>query len=336
MGVMGCVLTFAVAAVPPSADAARPSTTAHAGRGAQSGDPGPADRVILFVLEGVGRDALQAGPMPVLSRLVKEGSVTWSAINPTPAQRLPSMASIMTGLPVEKHGVTWDRFDFARGYPRPASLFDYLDLSGGKDTAIFFMDESLYQLARPEPYIDYQMCGPLRPECNSGTVVKYVRDYLVKGMSGEGYGRRIVAMPDLLLVHLPEAGRIGQASGWSSEAYHQALQTVDGALGAILDTHRELKLLDRTTVLVTALNTGGALPRGGNGKNASQVPWIAWGFGIKAGHVIEQPVSLQDTGATVMRILGVETYTEWESRPVEEVFTAPRAIKAESVEQGRN
>ena len=50
------------------------------------------------------------------------------------------------------------------------------------------------------------------------------------------------------------------------------------------------------------------------------VPWIASGVGIKAGHSIRQPVSIIDTGATVMRALGLTTYTEWESHPVEEIF----------------
>jgi len=31
-------------------------------------------------------------------------------------------------------------------------------------------------------------------------------------------------------------------------------------------------------------------------------------------------VSIIDTGATVMRALGLTTYTEWESHPVEEIF----------------
>jgi hypothetical protein len=35
---------------------------------------------------------------------------------------------------------------------------------------------------------------------------------------------------------------------------------------------------------------------------------------------IHQPVSILDTGATVMRTLGLQTHTEWESRPVEEIF----------------
>lgn len=292
--------------------------------------PTVAERVILFVLEGVDRSSLEAGPMPRLRDLVDGGSVTWSAQNPTPDLRLPSMASLFTGLSVEKHGVDWDTFDFARGYPRAPTLFDYMDLSGGKDTAIFFMDESLYQLARPEPYIDYQVCGPLRPECTPQTLVKYVRDYMVKGASGEGYGRRILDLPHLLIVHLPQAGRAGQAEGWTSESYAAALRDVDEALGNILGVYKELGLLDHAAVIVTALNGRGSSGPGSNGHTAGQVPWIVWGYGIKAGHQIEQPVSLLDTGATVMRTLGLETYTEWDSHSVEEIFE-PRTL-ARSVE----
>jgi len=266
--------------------------------------------------------------MRVLSRLAKEGSVTWSATSATPDLRLPSMASLVMGPPVEKHGITWDKFDFARGYPRPATLFDYIDLGGGKDTAIFFMDEAMYQLARPEPYIDYQVCGALRPECTPSQVVKHIRDYMVKGASGEGYGRRILDLPHLLLVHLPEPSRAGHSRGWESKEYHKALQAVDQAIGSILDVYRDIKLLDRTAVFVTAINGGDSVASGENGAKAARVPWIVWGQGIRAGHEIEQPVSLLDTGATVMRTLGVETYTEWDSQPVEEVFEAPRSAKA--------
>jgi hypothetical protein len=44
--------------------------------------------------------------------------------------------------------------------------------------------------------------------------------------------------------------------------------------------------------------------------------------GIKPGHAIHQPVSILDTGATVMRTLGLQTHTEWESHAVEEIFQA--------------
>lgn len=291
-----------------------------------------AESVILFVLEGIGQDSLKAGPMPVLNRLVKEGSATWSAQTVAPPLRLPAMATLLTGLPVDKHGITWDVFEFSRGYPRPPTLFDYLDLSGGRDSAIFFMDESLYQLAKPAPYTDYQMCGPLKPECSPERLVSYIRQYFRKASSGHGYGHAVPALPHLLVVHLPDAGRAGAAHGWASKEYREALRSVDQAMGAVLGLFKEHGLLAHTTVFVTALSgTRGAIPDAVKGQpmtGSVLVPWIASGAGIKAGHVIRHPVSILDTGATVMRTLGLETHTEWDSRVVEEVFRNTGTVAA--------
>jgi len=300
-----------------------PSTTAWAGQTLSAAAQAPqAEHVILFVLEGVDQQAVKTGPMPALARLAKEGSATWTATSVKPALRLPTMASIVTGLPVDKHGITWNSFDFIRGYPRPPTVFDYLDLSGGRDSAIFFMDESLYQLAKPEPYTDYQMCGPLKSECSTATVVGYINQYFRKATSGHGYGHAILSLPHFLVVHLPEAGRAGQAQGWNSKAYKDALKSVDGAMHSIVGIYKDLGLLTRTTVFVTAFNNDEAGSKAGAG--LSQIPWIAWGAGIKAGYTIKAPVSIIDTGATVLRTLGLETHTEWESRAVEEIFKAPK------------
>ena len=287
------------------------------------GSLAPTEHVILFVLEGFGQDSLKGGAMPTLSRLIKKGAVTWSATAVKPALRLPTMASLITGMPVEKHGITWNTFEFSRGYPRAPSVFDYLDLSGGRDSAIFFMDESLYQLARPEPYTDYQMCGPLKPECNTDRVVSYIRQYFKKAASGHGYGHAILSLPHFLVVHLPEAGRVGASRGWTSKEYRAALRTVDKAMQSVLDIYQEQGLTKRTTLFVTSLSAEG---RDANQEQADaavpMVPWIASGVGIKPGHEIHQPVSILDTGATVMRTLGLQTHTEWESHAVEEIFQA--------------
>ena len=71
------------------------------------------EHVILFVLEGFGQDSLKGGTMPTLSRLIKDGAVSWSATAVKPALRLPTMASLITGMPVEKHGITWNTFEFS-------------------------------------------------------------------------------------------------------------------------------------------------------------------------------------------------------------------------------
>lgn len=288
------------------------------------------EHVILFVLEGFGQDSLKGGGMPVLGKLVKEGAVTWSATGVNPALRLPTMASLVTGMPVEKHGITWNAFEFSRGYPRSPSLFDYLDLSGGRDSAIFYMDESLYQLARPEPYTDYQLCGALRPECHPDKIVSYIRQYFKKATSGHGYGHAILSVPHLLVVHLPEAGRAGVAHGWNSKEYRQGLQAVDAALKSVMEVFKEHGLLNRTTVVVTSLSGPGSDIGGEEPtmKATPVVPWIASGVGIKHGQTIHQPVSIIDTGATVMRILGLDTHTEWESKAVEEIFQSAAAVPA--------
>jgi hypothetical protein len=325
---IGFFLGVATAPVGYAAKTAGPSTN---GKRASQPDIQP-EHVILFVLEGVGKDSLKTGAMPVLSRLVRDGSVTWSATAVTPPLRLPTMASLFTGMPVEKHGITWNAFDFIRGYPRPPTVFDYLDLSGGKDSAIFFMDESLYQLAKPEPYTDYQMCGPLKPECSPATLVSYIRQYFKKATSGHGYGHAILSLPHFLVVHLPEPVRAGEAGGWNSKVYRDALKTIDAAMGSVLDLYKELGLFNRTTILVTSLNDMGTGQANDNGQQTAPAPhvlWLASGAGIKAGHTITQPVSILDTGATVLRTLGLETYTEWDSHPVEEIFRSPRTAAAD-------
>ncbi len=281
----------------------------------------PTEHVILFVLEGFDQDSLRAVTMPSLSKLVKNGAATWSATGVKPTLRLPMMASLLTGLPVEKHGITWNFFEISRGYSRAPSLFDYLDLSGGRDSAIFFMDESLYQLARPEPYTDYQLCGALRPECGTAKIVSYIQQYFQKATSGHGYGHAILAVPHLLVVHLPEAGRAGVAHGWNSKEYREALRTVDSAIQSVLDMFKQYALTNRTTVMVTALSGKGIdLGADAPAADSPMVPWIVSGVGIKPGQIIRRPVSIIDTGATVMRILGLDTHTEWDSTAVEEIF----------------
>lgn len=299
---------------------------AAAPKAAQAASLSP-EYVILFVLEGFGEDSLKGGAMPTVGKLVKDGTATWSATAVSPALRLPTMASIVTGMPVEKHGITWNTFEISRGYSRSPSVFDYLDLSGGRDSAIFYMDESLYQLARPEPYTDHQLCGALRPECHPDKIVAYIRQYFKKATSGHGYGHAILSLPHLLVVHLPEAERAGVAHGWNSKEYRQALQAVDAAVKSVLEMYKEHDLSNRTTVLVTALS-GPGVDIGGETPGAAavpMVPWIASGVGIKRGQTIGRPVSIIDTGATIMRILGLETHTEWDSKPVEEIFQTTAA-----------
>lgn len=286
--------------------------------------PTQADHVLLFVLEGVGNDVIQNGTMPVLQKLAREGAVTWKA-QPVSPFTVPSMASLLTGLPVKKHRVNqdWETYDFSRSFLRSPTMFDYLDLAGGVDTALFIMDERFYQLARPEIYVDLQTCGKAKPQCNPSTLVEYIEDYLKKVTSPGGFNFRIFAIPGLLVAHLPEPADVARKRGWESRQYAQALKSVDTAVADMMALYQEYGVLDKTMVMVTGLK-GADSPQASNAKmgepRQSSLPWLAWGVNVKPGHTIPDHVNIMDVGATVLEALGLETHTEWESRALTDIF----------------
>ena len=295
---------------------------------------GQANHVLLFVLQGVNQEAIEGDDMPVLKKWAKEGSAKLNAQTISPPLTVPAMATLLTGDPVAKHRVNheWETYDFSRSFLRSPTMFDYLDLAGGVDTALFIMDERFYQLSRPEIYVDLQTCGKAKPQCNPETVVTHIEDYLNKVTSRGGYGFRIFTVPGLMVVHLPAPLDAALKRGWDSKAYKKALAKVDKAMGDVLKLYDRHKVLDQTMVIVTGLN-GQEMDKSGheNGSSGSShkqdhsVPWIAWGANVKTGHQIQAPVSIMDTGATVMEALGLETHTEWQSKAIKEIFvTTPK------------
>ena len=290
-----------------------------------------ADHVILVVLEGVDNASIHGGAMPMLNRLAKEGAVSWSAQTVTPPYPVSAMASLLTGVTASKHRVNheWEKYDFSRAFLRAPTVFDYLDLSAGMDTALFLMDERFYQLSRPEIYVDMQVCGKSKPQCNPSLLVLYIQDYLRKVKSEGGHGFRLIDIPGLLVAHMPAAADAGKKRGWDSKAYHKALTAVDTGIGELLDVYREFKVLDKTMLIVTGLTDAGSITGGVHTGGAqltatstgkTTVPWIAWGANVRPHFEITRKVSILDTGATIMAALGLVTHTEWDSKGIDEIL----------------
>ena len=287
-----------------------------------------AEHIVLVVLEGIKSSTIQSGATPHIAKLAEDGVVSWSAQSITPPLTVSSMASLFTGLPVEKHRVTadWEHYDFARSFMRSPTVFDYMDLAGGADTGVFLMDERLYQLIRPEIYVDKQVCGYTKPQCTPETVSVYIQDFLKTVTSGKGYGFWLFGVPDLLVTHFPTAARIGQKHGWNSPKYSAAVTSIDNAVDQIKKNYQEIGVLDRTMFIVTGLNSGPLHPLAKKVKKGepveldATVPWIASGKNIKNQQTISQPVTLLDTAATIMYALGLETHTEWDSQAMKDIF----------------
>lgn len=303
-------------------------------------DTKQANHIVLIVLEGISPETIKSGSMPVLTGFAQKGAVKWSAKSVAPPLTVPAMASLLTGLPINKHKVTpeWEDYDFARSFMRSPTVFDYMDLAGGSDSAVFFMDERLYQLSRPEIYVDSQMCGMAKPICTPKTIALYIEDYLKKVTSEGGHGFRLIGVPNLLLVHLPTASRSGKQRGWNSDNYQKAVSEIDTAIGDIAKTYGEFGVLEETMFIVTGLNGIPLSTSSANGSKGSSpqemsqtIPWISWGANIKENHIISEPVSLLDTGATILYALGLETHTEWDSHAIHEIFlTVPKRRTTEN------
>jgi predicted AlkP superfamily pyrophosphatase or phosphodiesterase len=292
-------------------------------------DTKQANHIVLVVLEGIDPETIKSGSMPTLAQFAQEGAVKWEATSVSPHLTVPAMASLLTGLPINKHKITpeWEDYNFARSFLRSPTVFDYMDLAGGNDSAVFFMDERLYQLSRPEIYVDSQMCGMAKPNCTPKTISLYIQDYLKKVTSEGGHGFRLIGVPNLLLVHMPAASRSGQKRGWNSDAYRQAVLEIDNAIKDIVKSYQEFEVLDETMFIVTGLNGIPLSTSSANGSKESSgqemnqtIPWISWGANVKGNYMISKPVSIIDTGATILYALGLETHTEWDSHAIDEIF----------------
>ncbi|MBI5853741.1 MAG: hypothetical protein HZB35_00585, partial [Nitrospirae bacterium] len=79
--ILGACLLIAVGLAAPALSEAKPNAVlSKAAPAPAQGSPSQPEHIILFVVEGIGPESLKGKAMPVLGRLVNNGSATWSAI----------------------------------------------------------------------------------------------------------------------------------------------------------------------------------------------------------------------------------------------------------------
>src|SRR2546422_2706557 len=83
-----------------------------------------ADNVVVIMVDGLRPDALKHAKVPTLDGLIKRGASTMKARTVEPSLTLPAFASMMSGLPVEQHGVDWNEYDPPRGFIKSPTLFE--------------------------------------------------------------------------------------------------------------------------------------------------------------------------------------------------------------------
>jgi predicted AlkP superfamily pyrophosphatase or phosphodiesterase len=279
-----------------------PLTTAVEGDGAAAACTPRPERVLIISLDGLTPEALLRAQAPNLQALWQEGAYSWRAQTVLPSVTLPAHASMLSGLDVPRHGITWNDWLPQRGYLQAPTVFT-LARGQGLKVAAFVGKDKLRHLAPPGSTDHFQVAG-----YRARDIVPRALDYLLR------------ERPQLLFLHLPDPDSAGHAWGWGSPAQLQAVAEADAALGLLFDGLRQAGLWQGTLVIVTADHGGHDRVHGSADPRDTTIPWIVHGPGIRRGLELQGPVRVYDTAPTALWALGLPLPEGWDGRPVLEAL----------------
>lgn len=267
---------------------------------------------IIIGCDGLSPDGVRRAKTPVMDRLMAEGAFTLRARAVMPTSSSPNWASMIMGAGPEQHGVTsndWkpDTFDIAPTVKGPGGIFP----------TIF----SVLREQRPAV-----VTGVFHDWGDFGRLFERDRVNRIEDSEGPTNAVRHAlawfreARPDFLFIHLDHVDHAGHAHGHGTPEYYASVEVADRLIGEVLSTLEDLRLLSRTTVLVTSDHGGINKDHGGATQAEIEIPWILRGPGVRRGHEITTPVNTYDTAATVAHRLGVKPPSAWLGRPVREAF----------------
>jgi predicted AlkP superfamily pyrophosphatase or phosphodiesterase len=246
--------------------------------------------------------------MPVFKQMAKEGAHTWEAYTIVPSLTLPSHTSMLTGVGIQKHQVTWNNYEPKRGLVTVPTIFS-LAKKQPLTTAMFVAKEKFRHLVLPDS-VD-QFVYP--KDITSIGVAKAFAEHVGK------------LKPNLCFIHFGEPDAVGHEFGVNSKEKMKAFADSDTALKMLRDAVAKAGLEDSSIFILTADHGGHDFKdkhgktRGTHGDATPDdvtIPWVAWGKSVKPGFTITAPVVQYDTAATALWLLGVPVPEGFWGRPV--------------------
>lgn len=274
----------------------------------------PAVKHVFIVSFDQGNPALlKRTDLPTIHQMVTEGAHTWEAYTIVPSITLPSHTSMLTGVGIQKHQVTWNGYDPKNGLVTVPTIFSLAKARGLK-TAMFVGKEKFKHLDLP------------------GSVDKFVWPqptddaYAVAQAFVANFDQ---VMPNVCFIHFRDPDSVGHATGAYSPEKIKALKDCDAALGMIRDAVKAAGVLDQSVFILTAdhgshdaQNKEGKTV-GSHGSTAPEdvtIPWVVWGKGVKKDFTITAAVSTYDSAATALWLMKVPLPESFWGRPVTTAF----------------
>lgn len=257
--------------------------------------------VVIVSVDGLRPDALGRGHSPVLDRLARTGSATFTARTVLPSVTLVSHASMLTGVPPSIHKVTWNT-EKPKGTLQAPTIF-MLAADQGVSNVLIAGKKRFAHLV-PDPARTPLVFG---------------------GWGGAKTVRKAVEVlsaqrPRLALVHLTDPDDAGHKHGWMSPRYLEGVRRADTAVGELLVGLDRAGLSGRTVLILTADHGGHGHRHGDDSDDDVLIPWIASGPGVRKGHAIRAAVGTCDTAATALWLLELRVPANFTGRAVREAF----------------
>jgi predicted AlkP superfamily pyrophosphatase or phosphodiesterase len=269
--------------------------------------------VIVISIDGLRPDAIAKYDARTMQRLMKGGSYSLKAQTISLSKTLPSHTSMLTGLDLEQHGVTWNE-DRTKdhGHVDVATIFG-LARTAGFTTAAFFSKPKFHHLEAAST-LDYSRSPKgslLDARWSAERTVAEVKKYL-GGTS---------AAPNLMFVHIAEPDYAGHVFGWMGFMYGKAVRGADAAVAQVLAAADAKFGASNYSVILTADHGGHGRTHGSDDARDTTIPWIVWGRGVMPGMTLEG-IRTMDTAATALWLLGVEMPATFEGKAVQRAFGA--------------
>jgi predicted AlkP superfamily pyrophosphatase or phosphodiesterase len=274
----------------------------------------PRVKHVFIISFDQGNPALiQTNALPTFHQMATEGARTWEAYTIVPPLTLPSHTSMLTGVGIQKHQITWNDYRPTNGFVNIPTIFS-LAKERGLKTAMFVGKEKFKHLELPGT-ID-TLVWP-QPDDDAKSVAKAFAAEFEK------------SKPNLTFIHFRDPDTVGHKTGAYSPEKIQALKDCDEALKTIKHAVAAAGVLDQSVFILTA-DHGAHDSKNREGKTVGShsdarpedvlIPWVAWGNGVKKNSTITAPVLQYDTAATALWLLKVPLPEHFWGRPVTSAF----------------
>ena len=258
--------------------------------------------VFIVSFDGGKPAVMQKSAMPTLFEMAKAGATDWNARTVFPSITLPSHTSMLTGVDIPRHGITWNDYQPRRGVVKVPTVFK-LARDVGYTTAIFAGKLKFRHLNVPGTVDEFQI-----PSYNAKIVAAAAAKYIVE------------KKPNLCFVHFADSDGAGHQFGWGSPKQIQSFADEDAALQTLRDAVKAAGIERRSVFIMSADHGGHDKTHGTNSPEDMTIPWIAWGATVKPNFQIISAVRTYDTAATALWLLDVPIPDDWDGKPVKSAF----------------